>query len=133
MELTVDAALALAALWELRSDNRNLLHGIASEGELVHRTVAWITLTLSDRLSANAPYLTGTLASAHRGDAFANEGYLYIDDTVVNPVMGGFASVYGEEKHLEKPWWDTTFDTEADGILVEGMLMLESDLDDLWT
>ncbi|MBE2223848.1 MAG: hypothetical protein IAF02_20075 [Anaerolineae bacterium] len=131
--LTIDAAEALIALWELREDNRVMLAELANDGPAIHRTAAWITLALSDRLSANAPYLTGTLASAHRGTAKENEGLLFVDPDVINPVFNGKPALYGEEVHLEKPWWTSTIESDGDQILVEGLLLLETEMDELWT
>jgi hypothetical protein len=131
--LTADVTQALAALWELREANRQLLTGLANNGPAIHRTAAWVTLTLDELLSANAPYLTGTLASAHRGTAEENEGLLFVDDGVINPVFGGNPAVYGEDVHLRKPWWRNTIEGEADQVLAEGLLLLDAEIDDLWT
>ena len=130
--LTTDVVQALTALWELREANRQLLSALSNDGPAIHRTAAWVTLALSDRLSANAPYLTGTLASAHRGIAEGNEGLLFVDDDVVNPVFGGKPANYGEEVHSRKPWWVATFENDAEQILVEGLLLLDAEIDELW-
>ena len=131
--LTTDVTLALAALWELRETNLELLTAFSNDGPATHRATAWVTLTLSDRLSANAPYLTGTLASAHRGTTEGNEGLLFVDDDVVNPVFDGKPVLYGEEVHLRKPWWAATFENDAESIMVEGLLMLDAEMDEIWT
>lgn len=131
--LTTDVSEALAALWKLREDNLAVLTALSNDGPVIHRAAAWVTLALSEELGAAAPYLTGTLSSAHRGTAEENIGLLFIADDVTNPVFLGKPVQYGEEMNLKKPWWNSTFEGKGDQILAEGMLLIEADMDDLWT
>lgn len=141
MWLTGEFQEAMAALWQLRRDNDRMLRGLAADGPIINKTVAWVVNELLLETIEAAPVLTGTLASAHRGIAVGNEGLLFIDPNVQNPVFGGFPALYGEEVHeigafggmaKAKPWWRETFEDRGDAILAEGMLLLEADIADLW-
>lgn len=142
MWLTGEFTEVMAALWKLRRDNHRMLFALSQDGPIVNRTVAWIVKELLLELVANAPYLTGTLASAHRGVAEGHEGLLFIDPEVQNPVFGGFPAVYGEEVHeigafgglgQPKPWWENTLAERGEDILSEGLLALTTDIEELWT
>lgn len=99
---------SMAELWELHQRNVEALRAITiGDGDAIDQAVARATLELSEAASGYAPYLTGTLSSAHRGQFLAGEGKVYIDPTVVNPVYGGYAAVYGPALHKRDPWFWT--------------------------
>lgn len=104
---------ALAHLWRLRAANRQAMGEIfSSDGETIRGILADVTDQVSERASQLAPWLTGTLASAHRSriESGASQltGVVYIDPTVVNPVFGGYPAIYGGERHQYDPWFAWT-------------------------
>ena len=108
-----ETAAALRQLWRFRQANRQALQDIfTAEGGTLRGLLAGVTDQVAEVASQLAPWLTGTLASAHRGRLEESQsqlaGVVYIDPAVVNPVFGGYAAVYGAEVHQEQPWFAWT-------------------------
>jgi hypothetical protein len=125
---------AMQPLWELQRRAREMQQAtIAGAGSVVDRVGATATLALSDAASDQAPYLTGSLSSAHRGEWEDDHGLVYVDPGVINPIMGGKPSIYGVEVHGRKPWLDWTIEQDAPEIMDRAMQDLMAGWDDIWT
>lgn len=115
LKITVD----LGPLRELQRQNTEALRAITEGTEGI---TARAVLRLRDAGSASSPWLTGTLSTAHRGDVYPEQagvtrGVVYIDPAVVNPVFGGYPSVYGPIVHRRKPWLLSVAVLEGPGVL----------------
>ena len=109
-------------LWDLRERNRRLLEYVqGNTGQGLDRMVAGVTLRVRDAAEARSPYLTGTLASAHRGEIEegGESGLIYIDPFVRNPLNQGNPAIYGPIVHNRRDWFAQTVEQDAPGILVD--------------
>lgn len=112
---------SMRQLWALRRAHQMAARQMETKGDTaVTRLVAFVTTRLGQRWEETAPYLTGTLASATREQIFGEQGKVFIDPTVENPVFGGLPVIYGPAVHKRRPWVDAVFVSDAPGIIVEG-------------
>lgn len=121
-------------LGELHQLNRQMLRDItAGAGGTIDKVLAQVTLDISDAAVRRSPYLTGTLASAHRGKMVgAGEGLVFIDPGVTNPVYGGRPAQYGPLVHERKAWFGDTVAQDAPRILVAAAETLINHLEDIY-
>jgi len=114
LHLTVDELLALQELNRLRVANDQALKALHDDApDTLAGKTADLLRDIANYAASVAPFLTGTLRSAHRGELIDVQpehvvGLVYIDPNVVNPVFGGFPAQYGIEVHQRKPWMDWT-------------------------
>ena len=110
----------LRKLFNLRRVNRKVLKSLKfGNDDPFKAAVINVTQELGNRWEQNAPRLTGTLASATRQTYKNNEGRVFIDSGVVNPVFGGKPSLYGGIVHRRNPWVANLVRRDAPGILVK--------------
>ncbi len=119
VEITVDRS-SMFALWDLR----NRLHEASRQLQVVGptavtRMLAFVTNEYGESWEENAPFLTGSLASATREEVIFDTGRVFIDPAVRNPILGGYPAEYGPKVHTRKPWVEQVFYSETKRI-VEG-------------
>lgn len=119
VEITVDRS-SMFALWDLR----NRLHEASRQLQVVGptavtRMLAFVTNEYGEAWEENAPFLTGSLASATREEVIFDTGRVFIDPAVRNPILGGYPAEYGPKVHQRKPWVEQVFYSETKRI-VEG-------------
>ncbi len=119
VEITVDRS-SMFALWDLR----NRLHEASRQLQVVGptavtRMLAFVTNEYGEAWEENAPFLTGSLASATREEVIFDTGRVFIDPAVRNPILGGYPAEYGPKVHTRKPWVEQVFYSETKRI-VEG-------------
>jgi len=108
----ISGSSELLGLWELFAANARVLEALEADSTQMIAVSANLARNTRNFASEHAPWLTGTLSSAHRGIAFA-EGdktvaEIFIDSTVQNPVFGGYPVDYGPDVHVNQPWFDWT-------------------------
>lgn len=108
-----EAQAAMRQLFQLRNSNREALQEIfAAEGASIRGILAYATDEVSEVASQLAPWLTGTLSSAHRSKLQEHNsqlaGVVYISRHVQNPVFGGYPADYGVTVHQNQPWFEWT-------------------------
>lgn len=110
---------SMDALWDLRRRHREAIRALAEDDSrsAVTRMVAFVTAELGEAWEKVAPRLTGTLASATREQYFAGKGQVFIDPTVVNPILGGRPAVYGPVVHDRRPWVTQVYTADAPRVL----------------
>lgn len=119
VEITVDRS-SMFALWDLR----NRLHEANRQLQVVGptavtRMLAFVTNEYGEAWEEDAPFLTGSLASATREKVIFDTGRVSIDPAVRNPILGGYPAEYGPKVHARKPWVKRVFYSETKRI-VEG-------------
>ncbi len=124
---------SMAALWDLQQRNTQALKAITPGESGYDDLIADATLKLRDAAVQEAPRLTGSLKSAHRGIlAAAGTGQVFVDPAVRNPIYGGQPSVYGQIVHQRKPWLARTLHLHGTRILSEVGVKLFRRLDDIY-
>lgn len=117
---------ALHRLREVEAAHKEVLSEMKDGGEIIPAATAKQVERLLLAAQAISPYLYGVLQGAHRGTVTPEPdgatGRLFIDPSVVHPVLGGRPVVYGTEIHNEdRPWMQTAFaqleDSIAQGII----------------
>ena len=122
----------LIKLWELRAKADYLQWSLLNaEGPTLLGIMTEQVLHLANYAASISPWLYGVLSSAHRSVAVpvSSEeivGTVYIDPSVVHPVLGGRPVVYGVEVHDRKPWMQQAlehkeqaiYDAFGDGIIL---------------
>lgn len=126
---------SLDELWELRDRHRAAVSQLVTNGRTaVSRALAFIVSQYGYFWEKTAPWLTGTLASATRERVFNNEGRVFIDPTIENPVTGGFAAVYGPVVHdTRNPWVTRLYYDQTEQILRDGADLLWDALDEIYS
>jgi len=119
--LTDSDAVIIEGLQQAQSALRVLFYAALPEHSL-GRLVQMVTLQASIHMSRIAPYLTGTLRAAHRERMLeAALGEVFIDPTVINPILGGRPVEYGAMVHQVpgKDWMRRTADEDSRAIVNE--------------
>lgn len=124
---------SLDELERLRWRHHQAARLLRTSGETaVTRMLAFVSTELGGLWEANAPRVTGTLASATREQQLAEAARVFIDPTVENPVSGGFPAEYGPRVHQRKPWVERIYTQDAPRVLQEGGRQLFHEMDGVY-
>lgn len=124
---------SLRELEELRRRHHAAARALRTTGNTaVTRVLAYVTTELGEVWENTAPRLTGTLASATRERIFQDQGKVFIDPTVENPVFGGMPVRYGPAVHGRKPWVDQLWANDMPRIMAEGGERLFREMDGIY-
>lgn len=122
--ITIDR-MSMLALWELRNRAVEANRQLQTVGPTaVVRMLAFVTGEYGEKWEEEAPFLTGSLASATREQVIFDTGRVYIDPAVRNPILGGYPAEYGPKVHLRKPWVNDVFYSETARIVGEAKGMI---------
>lgn len=124
---------SLRAIEELRRRNRQALEATTPGESGFDDLIADATLKLRDAAEREAPELTGTLKSAHRGMlADAGQAQVFIDPAVRNPVLGGYPAEYGLVVHKRNPWLGRVVQLDVPQVMSETGAALFARLDQIY-
>lgn len=103
----------LAAMDALQDANRAALRYIEQGGRShLEGVMGQALIPIIDTAQDNSPYLTGTLSLSHRGEVYSEGasvvGFVFLDDSVENPLNFQSPAVYGPIVHRSQPWLDWT-------------------------
>ena len=121
------------ALWILRAKTMEMLRATAVDGDVVTQAGTEAIIAISDAASDRAPWLTGSLATAHSAEWKGSEGNAFVDPDAVNPVFGGKPAEYGVEVHGRKPWLQDTVEEDAPKIIGDFIRSIMLRWDEIWT
>lgn len=131
MTLRIEAELDISQLWDVFLDMQGALWEMTQARPVSYETL--ISKVLYEAVNYAvlvAPYMTGTLASSHRGEVYYRDdwlvGEIYLDPSVVNPLNYAKPVEYGQVVHQSQPWLDWTMQWLEEEVL-DG---LETDLAD---
>lgn len=124
---------SMAELWELRRRHNQAARELVERGDTaLTRMVAFVTTEFGEAWENSAPRLTGTLASATRERVRNEEGRVFIDPTIENPILGGLPSIYGPIVHNRNPWVQTIFRDETPRIVSQAANRFFDELDRIY-
>ncbi len=125
---------SLQEVEELRRRHQHAQRELTASGDsAVTRMLSFVVSNLGDRWEEDAPHLTGTLALATREDVFNDEGKVFIDPTVQNPVFGGYPAIYGPAVHSRNMWVGRIVAHDAPDILTEAGTQFFAEIEAIYT
>lgn len=114
----------LAAMDALQDANRAALRLMSGQGagfSALEAKMGEVLIPIIDTAQDNSPYLTGTLSLSHRGEVFTEGasvvGFVYLDESVENPLNFQSPAIYGPIVHKSQPWLDWTVDATREGTI----------------
>jgi len=131
MSLSIE--LELNNLQKVMYANLKTLQDIESGGDAVQAGLAYAAGELSIEASEVAPFLYGVLSSAHRGEVKGKMARVFIDPSVVHPVLGGKPAQYGAELHESgRPWFQWTLERHGERVTKEAGNQITAVLGGYW-
>ena len=121
MGMSLQMYIEMLHLQDIMRANQMAVAAVAdNEASAAGRMLAGVTGEVLEALRARSPILYGVLRMAHRAEISPTKGHIFIDPTVVHPVLGGRPVIYGAKLHREgRPWFDQTVQQDVPEILAK--------------
>ena len=125
---------SIEQLQDLRRRHQAAIKALETTGDTpTVRMLAFISSRIGDVWENTAPILTGTLRSATREEVEGGQARVFINPSVVNPILGGKPSVYGPKVHADRnPWVERLYHGAAPRIVQQGIEKFTSEFDDIY-